>query len=180
MALPVNLFFNANKKFGAGRLEFDLLMSEEHSLQSTVTSHPVEDGSEINDHIHNAVESGSMTGMITNFSIHRPGIFSNRAQDAFDLLYQIWKERQLVTIVTMLKTYTDMAITSAPVARDAESGESIIIQINFQKVDVRKLQTVVLETEISLKGLTSATQKQVAPTADAGRSVGSPTTAGII
>lgn len=178
--IPVSLFFSSSKVYGAGRLEFDLLTSEEHNFSSTVTSHPVEDGSEITDHIQNEAESGSISGIISNFSIYSRGFVTNRAQDAFDLLYEIWKSRELVTVVTVLKTYTDMAITSAPVARDGDSGESLVFQINFQKVNVVKLQTVVLETEINLKGLTKTNQKQVAPKADAGRSVGTTSTASIV
>lgn len=177
---PVNLFFNSDKTYGAGLLTFDLLLAEDHSLESSVTSHPVEDGSEINDHIQNETPSGSITGLITNFSIKSKGITSNRPQDAFDLLYQLWEERELVTICTMLRVYDDMAITSAPVARDNETGESIILQIEFQRVRIVELQQILLETNISLKSLKKTIQKKVSPTKSAGNSVGSSSAASII
>jgi len=178
--LPASLFFSSFKSYGAGELTFDLITAETHNFNSTVTSHPVEDGSEITDHIQNEPESGSISGLISNFSIFSKGLISNRAQDAFDLLYEMWKARELVTIVTVLKTYENMAIVSSPVARDDESGESIVFQIDFQQVNVVKLQTVTLETEIKLKGLTKARQKQVSPGVNAGRSVGTSTTASIV
>lgn len=180
VSTPVNLFFNTGKAYGAGALSFDLLLSEDHSLESSVTSHPVEDGSEINDHLQNETPSGNITGLITNFSIKSKGIISNRAQDAFDLLYQLWEDRKLVTIYTMLRVYENMAITSAPVSRDNETGESLILQIEFQKVRVVALQQIVLETNISLKSLDKTIQRKVSPTTSAGNSVGSSTGASIV
>ena len=172
MAIPVSLFFNQNKKYGVGSLEFDLLLTEDHAQDNIVTTHAVEDGSEITDHIQNELESGTITGLISNFSIHSGPIISNRAQDAFDLLKQIWKSRELVTVTMIHQVYEDVAIVSAPVSRDAESAESIVIQISFQKVKIVKLQSVTLETEINLNGLDSDNQKQVSPETDVGRTVG--------
>lgn len=177
---PASLFFKNNKQYGVGSLVFDLILTEDHSLDNTVTNHAVEDGSEISDHIQNELEKGSLTGLITNFSIRAGAITSNRAQDAFDLLYSIWKERSLVTVTTIHKTYENVAIISAPVARDTESAESIVIQINFQQVKVVKLQSVVIETEISLTGLSKDSQKQVAPKTKVGRSVGNKSSVAVV
>ena len=172
--LPTSLFFKGNKIYGIGTLKFDLLLSEDHNFDNTVTEHPVEDGSIIADHIQNELENGSLTGLISNFSIQVEGITGNRAQDAFEILVDLWKSKQLFTITTIHRTYTDVGILSMPISRDTESAESIIIQCSFRKVNVVKLQSVVIEAEINLSGLNTSTQKQVSPQVDVGRSVGNP------
>ena len=177
--LPVSLFFKGNKTYGIGTLKFDLLLSEDHNFDNTITEHPVEDGSIISDHIQNELENGNLTGLISNFSINTVGLSSNRAQDAFELLVELWKSRQLFTITTIHRTYDNVGIVSMPISRDAESAESIIIQCNFRKVEVVKLQTLELEIEINLAGLDTDTQKQVSPQVDIGRSVGQNSTAAV-
>lgn len=169
MALPFNLFFKGNKKFGIGNITFDLIKSEDHNFESEVTSHPVEDGSEITDHIQNQLENGTVTGIISNFSINTKGITSNRAQDAFDALIALWEERTLVTITTVLRVYENVAITSMPFARDTDSGESITIQVSFKKVKTVKLEEVVLELAVKVKDLKSNKNRQVSKKSNIGR-----------
>ena len=52
--------------YWVGTIKLDLLLDESHSLESEVTQHPVEDGSQINDHIHIKPRRGSLTGFVTN------------------------------------------------------------------------------------------------------------------
>lgn len=167
--LPTSLFFKNNRQYGIGTIKFDLIMSEDHNFESEVTSHPVEDGSVISDHIQNRLENGTVTGIISNFSINTLGLASNRAQDAFEALVALWKEKTLVTIVTVLRVYEDVAITSAPVARDSDSGESITIQVSFRKVNTVKLQEVVLDLSVKVNDLDSNANRQVAGSTSIGR-----------
>ena len=68
--IPVSLFFKGVQSYGIGILKFDLLLSEDHNFDNTITEHPVEDGSIISDHIQNELENGSLTGLISNFSVN--------------------------------------------------------------------------------------------------------------
>ena len=49
-----------------GVLEFDASISETHTDESDVTEHPVEDGSNITDHVRLLPNTFEMSGMITN------------------------------------------------------------------------------------------------------------------
>jgi hypothetical protein len=167
--LPVNLFFKNNRTYGVGTIAFDLIMSEDHNFESDITAHPVENGSVISDHIQNKLENGTITGIISNFSINTLGLASNRAQDAFEALVALWKERTLVTVVSVLRVYENVAIIKAPVARDSDSGESITIQVSFQKVTTVKLQEVVLDLTVKVNNLDSNANRQVAGSTSIGR-----------
>jgi hypothetical protein len=172
--LPTDLIFRGNRKYGIGNIRFDLLLTESHNFSSNISVHPVEDGSQISDHIQNIMESGSVSALISNFSLRSAFLTSNRAQDAFDALVALWQERTLVTLVTVMRVYENVAIANMPVARDADTGEAIVIQIDFQKVEVVKLQSIELEVAVKVNDLDSAQNKQVAPKVDSGRTTATP------
>lgn len=171
--IPMSLYFKGNKTYGVGSISFDLLMSEQHTFNNQVSDHNVEDGSVIADHIKNELENGSIVGLITNFSIRATNIeFSNRAQKAFDELVDLWKRRELVTVVTVMRVYTDVAITGVSVARSAETGEAIALNISFRKVRIVKLKQVSVSASIKINGMDTDINKQVAPQVDMGQQSG--------
>lgn len=169
--LPISLFFKNNRKYGIGSITFDLILSENHNFNSSVSSHPIEDGSEISDHIHNEMEKGTVNGLISNYSLKAGEITSNRAQDVFEALVDLWNRKELVTIKTVLKVYSDVAITSMPFMRDASQGESLPIAISFQRLKTVKLQTVTLELSVNVNDLDSDTNKQVAAEVNVGETL---------
>lgn len=169
MALPFQLFFKYNRSYGIGSISFDLITSEDHNFRSNVTEHPVEDGSDITDHIQNQLQSGTLTGLISNFSINSTGLISNRAQDVFDALVSLWELRTLMTAMTMLKVYDNVAITEIPITRDTDSGESIVIQVSFKQVKVVYLQEVTLELDVKVNNLATNKNRQVAKKRRIGR-----------
>ena len=166
--IPQSLFFKGNRKYGVGTITFDLVLSENHNFNSSVTKHPVQDGSEISDHIDRELESGTLNGLITNYSLNYGEITTNRAQDTFEALVSLWKEETPVTITTVLKVYNDVVITSMPFMRDNTQGESLPISISFEKIEVVKLQEVTLELSVKLNDLDSDLNKQVSEELDIG------------
>ena len=176
MAIPINLFFRRNKDYGArsdiGSITFDVILNENHFFGSDVSTHNVENGSEISDHIRNQLENGTFTGLISNFSVKTRLLRTNRAQDAFDFIYKLWQERVLVTIVTVMRVYKNMAITSISIPRSFDTGESGIFEISFRKVNQVKLRTVVLESAVNVTNMDDDTNRQAAVTSDQGRTVG--------
>jgi hypothetical protein len=167
----VSLFFRGNRQYGVGNIKFDLELEESHNFTSRVSVHNVEDGSVISDHIQNDLENGTLTGLVSNYSLNTYTLSSNRAQDVFDAFVALWEERTLVEIVTVLKVYTDVAVTSIPISKDSEDGESVTVQVSFQKVKVVKLQEVQLDLSIKVADLASNQNRQVAGKQDAGRNV---------
>lgn len=172
--IPQSLFFKGNRKYGVGTITFDLVLSENHNYNSTITKHPVQDGSEISDHIDNELESGTLNGLMTNYSLQIGEVVSNRAQDAFEALVALWQEKTRVTITTVLKVYNDVVITSMPFMRDNTQGESLPISISFEKMEIVKLQEVTLELSVKLNDLDSDLNKQVAEEVDIGETTTDP------
>ena len=176
--LSANLFFKRNKRYGLksdfGSITFDILVNERHAFNNDVSVHDIENGSELTDHIRNQLEQGSFTGLITNFSVKTGFIRTNRGQDAFDLIYELWQKKTLVTITTVMKTYTNMAITSIGIARSEGTGDAIVLDISFRKVNQVRLRTTVIETQVNISDMTVEQNRQSAVESDQGRT--SPTT----
>lgn len=169
--LPVKLFFRDNREYGVGRIKFDLILTEDHNFSNIVTDHNIEDGTQISDHIKNELERGSLTGLITNFSIQIFGLQGNRAQNAFDEMIRLWKERVLVTIVTVMRVYEDVAIENITVNRSEATGEAISMNVSFRQVKQVKLKSVEVDTTVKIADMDDNTNRQAAPTADQGRTV---------
>jgi len=172
--LPASLFFKNNRKYGIGTITFDLVLSENHNFNSIVTEHPIEDGSEITDHIENELENGTLNGLISNFSLNAGDITTNRAQDVFEALVALWKEKTTVTITTVLRVYESVVITSMPFMRDSSQGDSLPISISFRKIRIVKLQEVILELSVKVNDLESDENKQVAEEVDIGETTTEP------
>lgn len=164
------LFFRSNRVYKISSIELDLILSESHNFSNTVTQLNVEDGSIISDHIQNNLENGSLTGLVSNFSLKRAGsITSNRAQEVFDELRDLWKKRSLIQVVTIYRVYNNVAITNINPVRDDTTGEAISFELSFQEVNIVKLQEVVIEAKISLANMDNEINQQASPNLDLGR-----------
>jgi hypothetical protein len=67
-----SLFFRGAGYF-VGSIQFDLLLSEEHSLEAEVSNHPIENGANVSDHVRNLPRKGSLSGLVTNFPMTLAG-----------------------------------------------------------------------------------------------------------
>lgn len=65
---PTSLFYRTSGYF-VDSIQFDLIVSEDHALEATVTEHPVENGATVNDHVRNLPRKGSLTGLVTNYPL---------------------------------------------------------------------------------------------------------------
>lgn len=111
----------------------DAVISEDHSYNSRVTNYPIESGLIISDHIISEPDTLQITGIVsdTPLSIFAP---FNNSVNAFDQLVEIQKRKERITVVTGIKVYTDMVITSLQIPRGIESGQSLTFVIDMQKV----------------------------------------------
>lgn len=170
--IRAQIFFRNNRSYKVGTIAFDLLVSEAHNFSNQITSHNVEEGSEITDHIKNNLESGSLAGFISNFSLKVPGLITNRAQTAYEEMKDLWRTESLVTIVTVMEVYENVAIASVDVERSEDTGEAIVLNISFRKVKIVKLKTVQVDVAVSLKDMKTSINRLAAPSTDLGRTVG--------
>lgn len=180
--VPASLFFTPNKQYGIAAqnsdasvlsVQFGIILSESHTLDNTISIHPIEDGSPITDHIQNELRKGSLRCLVSNHSIirgfapqphpadtswdgigklNRPGWKQkNVALQTWTLLEALWEAKQLVTVVTVMKTYTNVAIRSIGTQRDGDSGDALEFALAFQEVSTVKLGTKKITIRVNPK-----------------------------
>jgi len=137
-------------------LDLDVTQDETHEWSNDVTQFPVEIGSQITDHIQPMPDKLTISGMITNSAIGVKALSDldggdDRVQTAFDLLLKLKEDRVLLTVYTKHKIYTDMALKSVSLPRDASIGDSIKFKMEFVNVRLVDTQTVNVPDGISKK-----------------------------
>lgn len=167
-----SILFYKNREYKVGAITFDLILSEGHTFNNNVTRYNVEDGADISDHIQNDLETGTVSGLITNFSIFDGIVFQNKAQLAYDELRTLWKDRSLVDIYTVLQVYEQVAILNIAVNRDESSGESLIADFSFQEFNKVKLTETAVGVTINLKNMKTNQNRQSSQNKNQGKTQG--------
>ena len=128
-----------------GRIALDAVLLEEHNLSSRVTNYPVDRGIEngfeiVSDHIINDPDRLVIQGVVSDTPLNILSQF-NRSIDAFNALVRIHERRDVVTVVSGLKVYTRMALTSLQVPRNLRTGQSLTFNIELQKIELDLLMS---------------------------------------
>lgn len=140
-------------------IEFDALISENRSLSADTPEYPIETGFVVSDSVILKPQVLSMTLFLTDTPIswrRRLGSGQGRIQHVIDRLEEAYFKRELVTVVTSDKTYTNMAITGITIAKSAEMGYAIEIPITFKEVRVTKSATTTIPSAYGKSGTTGS------------------------
>lgn len=165
--MSLSILFNPKRerKTQIGALTIEATLSENHSASSNITKYTVENGSNISDHIVNEPETITIEGFISNTPLS--GGFQNNAQEAFDALYEIRDNKELVTVITNYRVYEDMALQNINIPRTQGTGQAIRFSAELVRVykagDTQSQLTGIFPT--GLQGLA----RQAGPLANFGR-----------
>ncbi len=138
-------------------LEFDALISQDESFESTVPEYSVEEGYTITDSIILSPEKLNMTLYATNTPVtwhSQHGGSMDRVENVIQQLKEIYFSRTPVTIVTTDVTFTNMAITSLSISKSVEIGTSREIPISFKKINITKTETTTIPASYGKSGAT--------------------------
>lgn len=136
-----------------GLIEFDCSVSETHTAECEVTDHPVEMvagvGAVMTDHIRALPESIEINGLVTNTPLVylasllakspvKPSVGivpgRDRVNEAYLKLHELKNKGVLVDVVTSLRGYQNMAITSIVITRDASTGNVLNCTVGLREV----------------------------------------------
>jgi hypothetical protein len=184
----LNLFFGGEQfktNFGNdfGNIELDATLEEGHEWNADVTTNPVEIGADITDHVIEQPDRVSIRGVVSDTPLN--GIIGNivsfinsltgaeqRSQAVFDLLHELIKLKQPMTIVTKYHIYTDMVLASVNIPRNSGTGEAIEFNAEFVNIRLVSTQTVDVPDGISAKKNAkgdAATSKKTEPAKNQGK-----------
>lgn len=169
----LDFLFTGQSKAEIGTLRLDVSLSETHTANAEVTDNPVEDGTLVSDHIILKPKSLAIEGLVTETPIRflsgiRDALSDSgvpRVQTADQKMNELLETREPFDVVTGLKKYSDMVLTSYVVNRQPARG----LELRFSAT-LRRIQFAnVIVVEIPKEVLSAATQNTAASTAKKGK-----------
>lgn len=145
---------------GPAIVSFDTMVEENHQFTSRATYFPVESGTIVSDHIINEPDIITLSGLISDTPLN---LFfpSNRSVTAFNQLIRIHEQRQVVDIVTGIKVYRNMALTSMNVPRTMKTGQTLTFNLQFQKIVFDDTIQVFKDNENVFSGIQDVTPRSI-------------------
>lgn len=154
MGLFSILFQQSKAKIGS--ITIDASVQENHVSTCDLTENPVEDGATITDHVQMKPAELTIDGVISNTPIsfavldNIRGLIdtvtsilgkTSRSIEAYNELLRLQKSRVPFKVVTGLKVYTDMILTSLSVPRTAATGNAIHFSAVMKQIIIAKSET---------------------------------------
>jgi len=138
--------------FGIVSVVVDAMVTENHSYTAQMTEYPIEDGSEISDHVVQKPDSLTINGVISNSPIYiGPGFLSfNRVMDGYTSLWAMKTAGLPVDIVTGIKIYQKMIIESFVIDRNAQNGQALEFTMQCREAKIVKSQSGSIGVKIAM------------------------------
>lgn len=128
-------------------LTLDASVSQSHSRTANVTSHPVEEGADVVDHVRSEPVTLSITGILSATPLGaETDPWSGRETDGWAVLEDVIQARQPVTIITSLRSYDNMVLTSLSTVRE-RGVRAIHPQIEAREIRIVQAATTALPPE---------------------------------
>jgi len=132
-----------------GEIELDVIINESAQASATVTSNPVENGSDVNDHIIINPMTFSMTGVVSDTKVAIFGglntieqVASGNAftktdtpsKEAWEELLELQADRTPFTLVTNLKSYDNVIIETLSSSQDKDTSNSLTFTAGMREI----------------------------------------------
>jgi hypothetical protein len=152
-------------------LVLDASVKEEHISEVDVTDHPVEQGAAVSDHARPKPEELTIEGVVSNTPLSnlqtsRATTFEGvsftsnaasqsvrgmpgNAESAYAQLRALRDKPILITVVTALRTYDNLIMTSLKVPRDKDTGDVLKFEAKFKQVRIVTNAVTVVATKKS-------------------------------
>lgn len=169
--MPLQILFakKSKAKFeGLKVIPLDASLEESHLHQALVTSNPVEEGSDVTDHVSINPVTLTMTGFVTDSpvkflqgvqqllsSTSGSGSISSSAHDDLRFLFN---SKTPFTVVTGLDTYENMVFRRLNFPRNAQTGETLRFEAELVQVTFASFQTAALNSDTLSEKLDSKNQ----------------------
>lgn len=177
-------WFKTNFGNSLGNIELDAALDESHDWQADATMNPVEEGSPVADHIIEQPDKLKIRGFVSETPLVASESFrganntpwaESLTQPVFDLLRDLIKARETVTVYTKYRIYDDMVLTNLNIPRSAATGEAIEFTAEF--MNIRKVATQMVDVPDGINpkkdakagGASGSTARKAEPPKDAGR-----------
>jgi hypothetical protein len=142
-------------------IELDCAISESHVGEVDITEHPVEEGFNVSDHSRPKPDALTLEGIVSNTPFNQsqrtrvikvlgdtkfqsnsqadrsqgtPGY----AEAAYTKLRKLRDTGKIISVVTQIRTYSNMVMTSLAIPRDGKTGDALRFTASFKQIRVVK------------------------------------------
>ncbi len=127
-------------------LQIDIVSSEVIELPSETTDNPIESGSEITDHIINRPIMLRMVCQIGGSTLLN---FTDRKLEGYEALKKLRDDKQPVTVVSGLETFSNMLINNITIDRSLQNASVLQFQIEFKQAKIVSSQRIDVSNNVS-------------------------------
>lgn len=127
-------------------LQIDIVSSEVIELPSETTDNPIESGSEVTDHI---INKPIMLRMICQIGGSNLTNWTDRKIEGYEALKKLRDDRQPVTVVSGLETFSNMLINNIFIDRNLQNASVLQFQIEFKQAKIVSSQRVDVSNNVS-------------------------------
>lgn len=135
----------------ASDLVFSVVLKETHSHNANVSRHPVESGASMVDHIQTSGVELSVEALRDGIESHGGDSVATGAppdlEQKYSELLELFESRAPLTVVTGIRTYSNMVITNISVARDKNSAS--VLNVSAKLTEIMIASSVMLEVPVS-------------------------------
>lgn len=180
--MTVSLVLGRKAIGSIGELVLDARIDENHQLSNDVTQYPVEEGSNITDHVRNRPFVLTMTGHVTDSPIEYFDLSEDlnnqegetRSRSAFDQLITLYNDKSLVDVQTTLNLYQNMVIQDLIIPRNSSIGQEL--RFTATLIQITKTRTEFASVNVAnvsdINGGAPDIDKRAAANADKGKQTG--------
>lgn len=166
---------NLGSTVQARSLRFHVTLDVQHNFVSKVTQYPVEQNSDISDHVINQNSKFSVSAIFSNATesiLNSESVVTERDQDeCLRILNELRTNKNIISLSTPIDIYDNLIITNISVPKNSSVGRSIQVDIEFEQI--RVVELLIVKNQQKPKG--TSVNKICAPKTDEGTKIPSAT-----
>jgi hypothetical protein len=132
---------------GQPAFDFDMISRESHESEISITENPIEGGSPAHDHAVILPKRLEIEGRVSDTPLPSGGaaVFGRegrRSVTAFEMMVNLQESREVFTVLTGLRRYTNMMLKNFRTVQDAGTAEVLDFTATLQEVRIVNTEIV--------------------------------------
>jgi len=146
----------------------DVVVTEQHASDVTITDHPVEKGVDITDHFQPKPRALRLDCVVTDTPLDAGSVATpGRSRDAYAAVERLQAEGKLITVTTLLRQYENLLVEHLGAPIDASTGDGLKFSLTLREIRTVESKTVPVRVSVARAAKKANTGKKHAPKADA-------------
>lgn len=147
-------------------ISFDVVAERKTARNRQVTSHALETGATISDHVIDDNITISFRAEIGNIDLTRQYSITEKANDAYERLLSLYDDRSLVDYQTGFQLFENMLITVLEISETPGKPGALLADIVLEQLDITESEQVLIPQSILLE---TKTKKQLSSEVNRGK-----------